>query len=820
MGVVSKINYKHSISKRLIFYIVTFSSLITLLITAYQLIQEYLSGVNQVKGKIAQIETLSMPGLTDSVWNLYDQQIQAQLNALIQLPDIRYLEIRFKGEVIASEGVMVSENTISRIIPMVYHRVDEANLIGELLVVATLDDVFRDIYDKAMTIFISNAIKTTLVSVFIFLIFHHIVTRHLVTISKHLKNLSPDHPDKRLSLSRRPHEDELNQVVATINELGRNLNEKTVSKNYIETIFSSMTSSLIVLNPDATIKQANKASYCLLGYDEQELIGQPITALLYDKQDIFRGTGIEDLIKHGGKQDKETTYLAKNGKKIPVLLSASIMQLENNQTKEIVCIARDITELKEAERQITRLAFFDPLTNLANRFTFNNYLGKAVDRFNRENQSFAVLMLDLDRFKDVNDTLGHPIGDKLLKAVSNRLVKSLRQSDRMVRFSAEFPEPWNNGIMMARLGGDEFAIIQAVLPEKHAAVLARRILDNLSKPFSIEGHEIHVTASVGISIYNSPQNNPNELMRQADTALYKAKESGRSMFFFFDEEMNQEVYARAQINEELRHAIERDEFVLFYQPQVDTINGQIIGLEALIRWQHPKRGLVPPLDFIPAAERTGQIIAIGEWVLRHACQQRLAWTRQGLLPDAQIAINLSALQIRQHDFENKVLEILDETGIDPSLIELEITETLLLERADEVISLIERVRKQNVSFSIDDFGTGYSSLQYLKRLPVQRLKVAQEFVRNAPHDLGDVAIITAVIELARQFGLRSIAEGVETEEQLALLQEKGCDEIQGYYFSRPLAVKELLPLLKAGRIIRNGIEPVEHSPVLDAQSTG
>ncbi len=352
MRAAKKIKYRQSISRRLIFYIVAFSSLITLLITAYQLLQEYLYGVHQVEDQIAQVEALSLPGLTNSLWNLYDQQIQTQLNDLIQRPDLRYLEISSNGEVVASVGTMTSENTISRKIPMIYYREDEVNFIGELFVVATLEGVYLNIYDKTLVILISNAVKTTLVSVFIFFIFQFIVTRHLVTISEYLRKLSPDHPDRKLSLNRRPREDELSQVVTTINEMGINLNEKTVSKKYVETIISSMTNSLIIINPDTTIKQTNEATKSLLGYEEQELIGKSIKILLNNEQDLFGGKGVEDLVKRKESRDTETTYLSKDGKKIPVLLSASALASESEGLQGYVCIAIDITERKQAEKEL------------------------------------------------------------------------------------------------------------------------------------------------------------------------------------------------------------------------------------------------------------------------------------------------------------------------------------------------------------------------------------------------------------------------------------------------------------------------------------
>jgi diguanylate cyclase len=448
-------------------------------------------------------------------------------------------------------------------------------------------------------------------------------------------------------------------------------------------------------------------------------------------------------------------------------------------------IARSIRysiERKKAEDTLSYLAQYDPLTDLANRALFHDRLEHALARGERHGGMLALLFLDLDRFKRVNDTLGHTGGDALLKEVAKRMKRRMRDSDTV-----------------ARLGGDEFAIIIEELSDpQDAARLADDLVKILREPFVMSGHEIPVGVSVGIAV--RPPSEGDRLLKDADAAMYRAKKEGGNNYQFYTEEMNVQASERLALERDLQHALDRNELLLHYQPQVDLATGDIVGAEALLRWQHHERGLVSPTEFIPVLEETGYIIPVGAWVLDEACRQARAWQDAGFAP-LRIAVNLSARQLGRESLVYAVQHALEESGLDPSCLELEITESLLLEDAEAGLRSVERLKNAvgGLSISIDDFGTGYSSLSRLKALPIERLKIDRSFIDGVPVDPEDSAITAAVVSLAHSMRLHVTAEGVETAEQLAFLHARGCDEAQGFYFSRPLPVHEFVRLLDGTR---------------------
>ena len=439
---------------------------------------------------------------------------------------------------------------------------------------------------------------------------------------------------------------------------------------------------------------------------------------------------------------------------------------------------RDITEQKRAEEQIRHLAQHDALTELPNRMLLHDRIGQAIAQTQRNRGVLALLFIDLDRFKTVNDSLGHPVGDRLLKTVAERLGACTRGSDTI-----------------ARIGGDEFVVLLSDLDQpEDARYVAQKVLDALSEPVTINGHELKVTPSVGICAYPHDGEDVETLMRNADTAMYHAKQMGRNNFQFFTQAMNDAAQERLLLENDLRHAVERDEFVVHFQPMLDVKTGAILGLEALVRWRHPTRNLVPPSEFVPAAEETGLIGPIGEWVLTHACAQVRAWHNAGY-PELRVSVNCSAQQFQREGFVETVRRIVRETGLPARCLELEITESVIIQHSQEVMGRFEALEDMGVRISIDDFGTGYSSLSYLKRIAVSQLKIDQSFVRDIHSDPDDAAIVSAIIAIAHSLGLEVVAEGVETPEQLAFLRSLGCDAAQGYYFSRPVPPEELAQLL-------------------------
>ena len=439
---------------------------------------------------------------------------------------------------------------------------------------------------------------------------------------------------------------------------------------------------------------------------------------------------------------------------------------------------RDITEQRRAEEQIRHMAQHDALTGLPNRMLLHDRIGQAIAQAERARGVLAVLFIDLDRFKTVNDSLGHPVGDSLLKTVAERLLACTRASDTI-----------------ARIGGDEFVVLLPSLDQpEDASYVAKKVLDALSVPVTIGGHELQVTPSIGICAYPHDGDDVETLMRNADTAMYHAKQMGRNNYQFFTQAMNDAAQERLLLENDLRHAVERDEFLLHFQPLLNVKTGEIRGLEALVRWRHPTRGMVPPSEFIPAAEETGLIGPIGEWVLTRACAQVRAWREAGY-PDLRLSVNCSAQQFQREGFVEAVRRILRETGLPARSLELEITESVIIQHSAQVMGRFQALDDMGIRVSIDDFGTGYSSLSYLKRIAVHQLKIDQSFVRDIHSDPDDAAIVSAIIAIAHSLGLEVVAEGVETAEQLAFLRSLGCDAAQGYYFSRPVPPEEFEKLL-------------------------
>jgi diguanylate cyclase (GGDEF)-like protein len=438
----------------------------------------------------------------------------------------------------------------------------------------------------------------------------------------------------------------------------------------------------------------------------------------------------------------------------------------------VLGIAHDITARKSDEAHIQNLAHFDQLTGLPNRILLNDRVTYLLNMAQRKNESLAVMFLDLDHFKNINDTLGHSIGDQVLIEVANRIKEALRDQDTV-----------------ARLGGDEFIMLFPNTDSNAAMYIATKLIEVISKASMIENNELTITPSIGIAIYPNDGEDFETLLKNADTAMYGVKSASRNSFHFFTQEMQLNLARNLQLDNALRHALKRNELEVYYQPQISLSDGHIIGAEALVRWHHPKLGMISPAEFIPIAESSGQIIEIGEWVLRTAIQQTKEWIDGGFAPMI-IAVNLSAIQFRQKNLLTRITDILKEVELPHQYLELELTEAVTMHNPESVINIMNKLYEQGIRMSIDDFGTGYSSLSYLKKFKVYKLKIDQSFIRDIGKDNDDRAIVSAIIDMAHNLGLKTIAEGVETAEQLDFLRLHGCDEVQGYYFSKPLPCAE------------------------------
>ncbi|BBL70393.1 EAL domain-containing protein [Methylogaea oryzae] len=543
-------------------------------------------------------------------------------------------------------------------------------------------------------------------------------------------------------------------------------------------VFSQSQDAILVTDSNNDIVSVNPAFTRLTGYGLDEVLGRNPKLLQSGRQDAAFYQAMWSAIQTDGHWQGEIWNRRKNGEVFPEWLSISTVRNDKGEIVNHIGIFSDISKLKAATEHIEFLAHYDPLTHLPNRLLLRDRVVQALAGRQRHGNRAAVLFLDLDRFKLINDSLGHAVGDALLVEVARRLSDSVRETDTV-----------------SRLGGDEFVVLLSEVRNGDEAMqVAQKILRSMQEVFQVGIHQLAVTPSIGIALSPDDGEDFDTLLRNADAAMYTAKQDGRNSYVFFTPSMNAGALERLSMETSLRRALEREEFRLHYQPKVDADSGRVLGLEALLRWEHPELGWVPPSRFIPLAEDTGQIAAIGNWVLQTACRQNRAWQEQGLLA-VPVAVNLSALQFRQRRLKDQVLDALRQSDLDARYLELELTESMLMEDTAGAVVMLAELRKIGVRLSIDDFGTGYSSLSYLKRLPIDALKIDQSFVRDIADDSDDAAIVSAVISMAHDLHLRVVAEGVETLEQLRFLRAHQCDEAQGYLFSRPVCAEDAAALL-------------------------
>ncbi len=537
---------------------------------------------------------------------------------------------------------------------------------------------------------------------------------------------------------------------------------------------------MVITDADSVILQVNRAFTESTGYSKEEVVGQKINLLKSGYHDADFYEAMWEEIERFGTWQGEVWDRRKNGEVYPKWLIISVVKGDDDAITHYVGTHIDITERKAAEEQIKQLAFFDPLTQLPNRRLLQERLKHGIDVERRDGKQLALLMLDLDRFKAVNDSLGHLAGDELLQQVAARITARLRDVD-----------------MVARLGGDEFIVLlEDIAHPEDAARVAEDIIADLSKLFCVaQDEDVQIGVSIGISLYPQHGDSPEILMDHADAALYQAKDAGRGCFAYFSEDLTLAARERIALESRLRRAIEQGELRVFYQPQVDIASGRIVGAEALVRWQDPLEGLIPPIRFIPIAEDTGLIVAIGEWVLRETCRQGREWLDAGL-PPLTLAVNVSSHQFRRSNICNLVATVLNETHFPAKQLELEITESGLMENQDHAPDILNCLRNQGIRLAIDDFGTGYSSLAYLKHFPLDLLKIDKSFIDDIPHMQDDMEIAATIIAMGHILGFKVLAEGVETAEQLAFLQEKGCDMYQGYIKSKPVPGEVFAELLR------------------------
>jgi diguanylate cyclase (GGDEF)-like protein/PAS domain S-box-containing protein len=559
--------------------------------------------------------------------------------------------------------------------------------------------------------------------------------------------------------------------------IGANLRERTEERERLRqaaAVFDCTREGVLVTDSEGLIVHVNRAFMAITGYQSEEVLGQRPNLFKSGHHPPAFYQAMFATLNSTGEWSGEIWNRRKSGEIYPQWQTIRIIDDERGRRSHYVAVFSDISAIKNSEHELTHLAHYDPLTDLPNRLLFTDRTEQALASAQIHKRGCALLMIDLDHFKMINDSLGHSIGDQLLKGVAERLKAMV-----------------GPGITLARLGGDEFAVLAESCPQMvHAAALAQRLIDGLKEPFQIDGHQLFVNISVGISLFPGDALSAEQLLRNSDSALFKAKSAGRNGYALYTEELTAHAQQRVETAFELRRALEQQELRVYYQPVHDLKTSRLIGVEALVRWEHPQRGLVSPAEFIPIAERTGLIAEIDAWVMRQACEQMCQWQQAGVVLSF-VAVNVSSRLFARRELFGQVAKVLHETGLDPACLELEVTESAVMDDPEVALEQMHRLRELGVRLAIDDFGTGYSSLLRLKRMPVQKLKIDQGFVAGLPWDEDDAAIVRVIVALAQSMGMQVHAEGIEQVEQAGFLLEHGCDLGQGYWFGRPVPALQL-----------------------------
>jgi diguanylate cyclase (GGDEF)-like protein/PAS domain S-box-containing protein len=575
------------------------------------------------------------------------------------------------------------------------------------------------------------------------------------------------------------HRDRLGELEDAFERMRQALRSTTFTRNYLHSVLNSMTDAVFVTAPDGSVRVANEAAFALTGYPEVELLGKPIAELL-DKPDKSEGDAVQ-LARQAG----ETVLRTRAGQTIPVSFVGSTISTDDPEFAGDIYVARDITERKRAERRIRYLARYDALTKIPNRMQFQHLLQQAIARARRSGTGVALLYIDMDRFKEVNDTFGHASGDRVLEVLTERLTTVLS------------PEA-----VLGRLAGDEFALFvdglsaDANQASGQVGQLTRTVLSAACGAFHINQQEVFLTVSVGVALCPRDAENVIDLIRNADAAMYYSKQNGGNTFAFYSPEMNAAAVERLMLKSKLRRAVERDEFVVRYQPKVDLRDGSIVGAEALLRWRLPGHGDIPPAQFIPLAEENDLISAVGSWVLERVCMDYRALRRLNIDP-GRISLNLSLKQLKQASFILSCRSVFERHGVPPQNLELEITETTLMADPLRTVKMLDQLHAMGLHLSIDDFGTGYSSLSALQQFPIGTLKIDQSFVRDAADDPADAVLVRTIIDMGHSLGMEVVAEGVESARQLAFLRNARCNQAQGQLFGEPRSIEELRELLQS-----------------------
>jgi diguanylate cyclase (GGDEF)-like protein/PAS domain S-box-containing protein len=640
---------------------------------------------------------------------------------------------------------------------------------------AQLEQIERDDFFRWIWIIVSAGALITAVLVWVAWVLARRLERPIVELIRSAERIGEGDYT-------RPHKvtsnDEIADLELALDRMRQNLRQTTITKNYLTTVLNSMNDAVLVTAPDGTIRKINDAAVRLFGYSEEQIAGRGFESLIAENERASFS------IETAGVETRETVIATRTGQTIPVSLSGAPIAADDPQFQGTIFVVRNITDRKRAERRIRYLARYDALTKVPNRMQFQHMLQQAIARARRTERSIVLLYLDMDRFKEINDTFGHSAGDRTLEVLSERLTRILPRE-----------------AVVGRLAGDEFGLFIEGFAESEderaqASNLARMVLGEVCKAYYVDQQEVFLTASVGIAFCPKDAENVIDLIRNADAAMYHSKQNGGNSFTFYSPEMNAAAVERLMLKSKLRRALERDKLMMFYQPKVDLRDGRIVGAEALLRWRLPGHGDIPPSQFIPLAEETTLILGIGEWVLNRVCADYRRFLEKVKDP-GRVSINLSLKQLRQASFIPRFKSVFRRHGVSPTCFELEITETTLMVDPKRTVKLLDELYAMGLHLSIDDFGTGYSSLSALQQFPIGTLKIDQSFVRDAAINSDDATIVRTIIDMGKALEVEVVAEGVETEEQLAFLRHRGCHYGQGRLFGDAMGADDFLKLVTA-----------------------
>jgi len=834
---------EHPLGRRVVAWTVACSTCVALLATGVQLFADYRRDLSLIEQRMTEIEHSYLESLAVSAWNIDQVQVRTQLRGILRLPDLSYVALLdAKRQPVEQVGNAAARyGTVRREFPVVFTPSGigrEKVALGTLVVTASLDGVYDRLGHQALLILTTQGIKTFFVVTFMLFIFQRLVSRPLSAVARAARQLNVNRLAEPIVLERKRRPgtaDELDILVEAMNgmrsSLQRDVAELRETRRALwtsEERYRSLAESTSIVPWEA---DAVSGDITFVGPQVERILGIPrerwyergfwrsvvhaedrgrllealrkahlappdLECRLVDGQGRLRWMSVRaariDVPKVGkilrgylidiDAKKRTELELATYRVQLEELVAQRTAQLAANVTELEVTIEKLNVEMQERQRfeeELRKQALHDALTGLPNRSLLMDRLDLAIKLAQRNKHPLTLLFIDLDRFKVINDSLGHDAGDELLKTVTRRVSECVRTSDTF-----------------ARLGGDEFVLLLPnAIPDEVLARLIGRITQAVSEPVVLSGHEVAVTCSIGCSVYPHDGTDSATLLKHADAAMYSAKEQGRNNVQRYTADLNQKVNEQLETESHLRRALQRGEFLLHYQPQVDLKSGEIVGVEALIRWQHPEWGMVPPLRFIPIAEDTGLIGPIGEWVLRTACAQAVAWQRAGL-PPLRMSVNLSAQQFLNPALESQVSSALAESGLPAALLELELTESVSMKNPEDTIRILSRFNGLGINIAIDDFGTGYSNLAYLRRFPVHRVKLDRSFVGELTQQESSHVICEAIVAMAHKLNLEVVAEGVETIEQRDQLKAYGCDSMQGYWFSRPLSAATCEALLR------------------------